>query len=307
MPMKRFLCWSSMLSVLALIAAPAFTADSDPLPIDAAVTIKRLPNGLKYYIRQNPKPENRAQLHLVVNAGSVLETEKQQGLAHFLEHMAFNGTKNFEKHELINFLERIGMQFGADLNAYTSFDETAYRLEIPMDKPEVLNKAFQVLEDWAHQITFDADEIEKERGIVVEEWRTGRGAQGRLLDKQIPIIFHESLYAQRLPIGKPASIQSVDRQEFLDFYKKWYRPDLMAVIAVGDFDPKKIETLIVDHFGKLKNPPDAPRRVVPPVPDHAGTLFSIETDPELSSTSIEIACKHPVSPEGTAADYRRDL
>ncbi|HTD65988.1 MAG TPA: insulinase family protein [Candidatus Limnocylindria bacterium] len=291
-----------LFTVVQLIAA-----DSDRLPVDPAVTTKRLPNGLTYYIRQNKKPENRAQFHLVVNAGSILETERQQGLAHFLEHMAFNGTKNFEKHELINFLERIGMQFGADLNASTSFDETDYRLEIPMDKPEAVAKAFQVLEDWAHQITFDAEEIEKERGIVIEEWRTGRGAQGRLRDKQFPVLFHRSLYADRLPIGTTNCIQTVTRNDFLDYYRKWYRPDLMAVVAVGDFDPKRIEALIIAHFGNLKNPPDAPKRPSPVVPDHAETLFSIETDPELSSTSVQIMCKHPVSPDGSAADYRRDL
>jgi zinc protease len=285
----------------------AFAADNERLPIDPAVTLKKLPNGLTYYIRANKKPENRAQFHLVVNAGSVLETEKQQGLAHFLEHMAFNGTKNFEKNEIINFLERLGMQFGADLNAYTSFDETAYRLEVPMDKPDVVKKAFQVLEDWAHNIEFDAKEIEKERGVVTEEWRTGRGAGGRLRDKQIPVLFHQSLYAQRLPIGTTNCIATVTRADFLDYYGKWYRPDLMAVVAVGDFDVKKIEALIVEHFGKLKNPPNAPKRPKPEVPDHEGTLFSIETDPELSSTSVQIACKHPLAPDGTASDYRRDL
>ena len=222
-----------------------------------------MPNGLTYYIRANKKPENRAQFHLVVNAGSILETEKQQGLAHFLEHMAFNGTKNFEKNEIINFLERTGMQFGADLNAYTSFDETAYRLEVPMDKPDVVKKAFQVLEDWAHNIKFDAKEIEKERGVVTEEWRTGRGAGGRLRDKQIPVLFHQSLYAERLPIGKTNCIATVTREDFLDYYTKWYRPDLMAVVAVGDFDAKKIEALIVEHFGRLKNPPNAPKRPRP--------------------------------------------
>ncbi len=282
-------------------------ADSEPLPIDPAVTLKKLPNGLTYYIRANKKPENRAQFHLVVNAGSILETEKTQGLAHFLEHMAFNGTKNFEKNEIINFLERTGMQFGADLNAYTSFDETAYRLEVPMDKPDVVKKAFQVLEDWAHNIEFDAKEIEKERGVVTEEWRTGRGAGGRLRDKQIPVLFHQSLYSKRLPIGETNDIATVARKDFLDFYRKWYRPDLMAVIAVGDFDVKKIEALVVEHFGKLKNPPNAPKRPKSEVPDHEGTLFSIETDPELSSTSIQIACKHPLAPDGSASDYRRDL
>ena len=294
-----------VLSVLT--CAPLFGADTDRLPIDKDVTVKRLPNGLTYYIRQNKKPENRAQFRLVVNAGSILETEQQRGLAHFIEHMAFNGTKNFQKNELVNFLERIGMTFGADLNAYTSFDETVYQLEIPMDKPDVLEKGLQILEDWAHDVTFDAKELEKERGVVVEEWRTGRGAQGRLRDKQFPVLFHESLYAERLPIGLTNILLTADRAEFLDFYHKWYRPDLMAVVAVGDFDPKNMEALIIKHFSGLKNPADAPRRPKPGVPDHAETLFSIETDPELSSTGIEIACKHPVSPEGTAADYRRDL
>ncbi len=305
--MKMLFRLVSFMALSALTALTISAADTNRLPIDPAVTVKTLPNGLTYYIRPNRKPENRAQFHLVVNAGSILETKEQQGLAHFLEHMAFNGTKNFEKHELINFLERIGMQFGADLNASTSFDETNYRLEIPMDKPETVAKAFQVLEDWAHQITFDANEIEKERGIVIEEWRTGRGAQGRLRDKQIPVLFHQSLYADRLPIGTTNCIQTVTRKDFLDFYQKWYRPDLMAVIAVGDFDPRKIEALIVEHFGKLKNPPNAPKRPSPVVPDHTETLFSIETDSELSSTSVQLMYKHPVSPDGTAADYRRDL
>ena len=300
----RRLC---LLSCFVLSALPGISADTDPLPIDPAVTLKKLPNGLTYYIRANKKPENRAQFHLVVNAGSILETEQQLGLAHFLEHMAFNGTKNFKKLEIVNFLERIGMRFGADLNASTSFDETAYRLEVPMDKPEVVKKALQVLEDWAHNISFEAEEIEKERGVVIEEWRTGRGASGRLRDKQIPVILHKSLYAERLPIGKTNTILSVTREDFLDFYTKWYRPDLMAVIAVGDFDVQAMESMIVEQFSKLKNPPNAPKRPEPVVPDHEATLFSIETDPELSSTSVQISCKHPLAPDGTAADYRRNL
>ena len=172
MPMTTSRTWGRAVALLALLTAPLFAADTDRLPIDKEVTVKKLPNGLTYYIRQNKKPENRAQFRLVVNAGSILETELQRGLAHFIEHMAFNGTKNFQKNELVNFLERIGMQFGADLNAYTSFDETVYQLEIPMDKPEVLEKGLQILEDWAHQVSFDAPELEKERGVVVEEWRT---------------------------------------------------------------------------------------------------------------------------------------
>ncbi len=301
--LRRFFVLGCVFSV----ALSGRAADTDRLPIDPDVIVKKLPNGLTYYIRANKKPENRAQFHLAVNAGSILETEKTQGLAHFLEHMAFNGTKNFAKHEIVDFLERTGMAFGADLNAYTSFDETAYRLEVPMDKPDVVKKAMQVLEDWAHNISFDADEIDKERGVVIEEWRTGRGAAGRLRDKQFPVLFHQSLYAERLPIGKTNSIATVTRADFLDFYRQWYRPDLMAVVAVGDFDVKQIEALVIEHFSKLKNPPNALKRPVATVPDHPGTLFSIETDPELSSTTVQIACKHPLSPDGTAADYRRDL
>src|ERR1051325_9818808 len=187
--MMTFPHWRLLILWLGGRAFPAFAADAERLPIDPDVTVKKLPNGLTYYIRQNKKPENRAQFHLVVNAGSILETEKQQGLAHFLEHMAFNGTKNFQKNEIVNFLERIGMSFGADLNAYTSFDETSYRLEVPTDKPEVVQKAMQVLEDWAHNITFDAQEIEKERGVVIEEWRTGRGAARPLPAQQNPRTF----------------------------------------------------------------------------------------------------------------------
>lgn len=279
----------------------------DPLPVDPKVIKKTLPNGLTYYVRENRKPENRAVFRLVVDAGSVLETDEERGLAHFLEHMAFNGTRNFEKQELVNFLERIGMRFGADLNAYTSFDETVYMLEVPMDDPEILDNTFLVLSDWAGGISFDQEEIEKERGVVIEEWRTRRGAQGRLQDKQIPVLFHNSKYAERLPIGMTNVIATVDRDAFVSFYKKWYRPELMAVIAVGDFDAEVIEQKIVDHFQSLENPENPPARSAPPVPDHDETLFSIETDPELSYTLLQIACKHPPGAEGSAADYRRGL
>lgn len=308
-PMKRspFLRWFCLILVTAIGALNVPAQDNQSLPVDPKITRKRLPNGFTYYIRENKKPENRAMFRLVVNAGSVLERENEQGLSHFLEHMAFNGTKNFEKQELVNFLERIGMQFGADLNAYTSFDETVYMLEIPMDDAEVVGKTFQILEDWAHQITFDSGEIQKERGVVIEEWRTGRDAQGRLQDKQIPVLFHDSLYADRLPIGKTNIIATVDRETFVNFYRRWYRPDLMALIAVGDFEAARIEELILKHFQHLENPEGAPERPKPVVPGHSETLFSIETDTELSYTLVQIACKHPPAPEATATDYRRSL
>ncbi|HEU4523138.1 MAG TPA: insulinase family protein, partial [Thermoanaerobaculia bacterium] len=179
----------------------AATSLSQPIPLDPAVRHGVLPNGLTYYIRVNEKPENRAELRLAVNAGSILESDEQRGLAHFVEHMAFNGTANFEKQELVNYIERIGMRFGPHLNAYTSFDETVYMLQIPTDDAAIVDTGFRILRDWATAISFDPAEIDKERGVVIEEWRLGRGASGRIRDKQFPVLFHGSQYAERLPIG----------------------------------------------------------------------------------------------------------
>ena len=176
---------------------------SSPIPVNPKVKIGKLANGVKYYIMKNKKPENRMELRLAVNAGSVLETDEQRGLAHFCEHMAFNGTKNFKKDELVKYLESVGVRFGNDLNAYTSFDETVYMLQIPTDKNELMDKGFQVLEDWAHNVSYDDEEIDKERGVIIEEWRLGKGASQRMRDKQFPIIFHNSKYAERMPIGVP--------------------------------------------------------------------------------------------------------
>jgi zinc protease len=158
-----------------------------------------------------------------VNAGSVLENNNQRGLAHFVEHMAFNGSKNFKKNELISYLESIGVKFGPELNAYTSFDETVYMLQVPTDQDEILSKAFLVLQDWAANLSFDPVEIEKERGVITEEWRLGRGANMRMLDKQLPIIFKDSRYAERLTIGDIDVITNFEHQTLIDFYKDWYR------------------------------------------------------------------------------------
>ncbi|MDH4196060.1 MAG: insulinase family protein, partial [Candidatus Aminicenantes bacterium] len=182
------------------------------LAIDPAVTSGQLDNGLRYFIRQNRRPENRADLRLVVNAGSVLEDDDQLGLAHFVEHMAFNGTEHFAKQELVHFMESIGMRFGPELNAFTSFDETVYILEVPTENPEVMKTAFQILEDWAHGLSFDPVEIDKERGVIVEEWRLRRGAYARMQDKQFPILFQGSRYARRLPIGEMKVIESFDHE-----------------------------------------------------------------------------------------------
>jgi zinc protease len=293
---------------IALASLLFVSADEPrPLTLDPQIHHGRLDNGLTYFIRQNRKPENRAALRLAVNAGSVLEQDDQRGLAHFLEHMAFNGTENFEKQQLVDFLEGIGMRFGPDLNAYTGFDETVYLLEVPLDDPAVFEKAFLVLRDWAAGLTLDPVEIDKERGVILEEWRLGRGAQQRVLDRQIPVLFHQSRYAERLPIGEPDIIKSAPREAFSRFYRQWYRPDLMAVAAVGDFDPAQVEQLIRKHFADLENPPDAPHRPAVPVADHAETLFSIETDPELAYTSVQIAYKRDALLQRFESDYRRML
>lgn len=277
------------------------------LPFDPNVTVGKLSNGVTYFIRKNSKPENRAELRLVVNAGSVLEDPDQLGLAHFVEHMAFNGTKNFQKQEIVNFLESIGMRFGADLNAYTSFDETVYMLQLPTEKADVVDKGIQILEDWAHNLSFDNEEIDKERGVVIEEWRLGRGAESRMRDKQIPIIYHDSRYAERLPIGKKNILESFDHETIRRFYRDWYRPELMAVIAVGDFDKAKIEQMIKKHFSNIpasKNPRPRERFTMP---GNSQTLFAIATDPEATRSSLSVTYKHESHKSVKVSDYRNDI
>ncbi|MGB5527054.1 MAG: pitrilysin family protein, partial [Gemmatimonadota bacterium] len=286
--------------------ANAFTADlGEDLPIDPAVTVGQLDNGLRYFIRANTRPEKRAELRLVVNAGSVLEDSDQLGLAHFLEHMAFNGTEHFEKQELIDYLQFIGMRFGADVNAYTSFDETVYMLTVPTDSTEIVETAFQILEDWAHGLAFDSTEVEKERGVVLEEWRLGQGAYSRIRDQQFPVLFQGSLYAERLPIGDPEVLETFDHATLKRFYSDWYRPDLMAVVAVGDFDPEWIQDLIHQHFAALEGPEVERPRPAVAVPGHEETLFSIATDPELTLSNVSVTWKLPVSEDATHGDYRR--
>jgi zinc protease len=311
--MAILICALCAATVLARAASPgdapagAGTDLEAALPLDPLVTAGELDNGLRYYIRANAEPKNRAQLWLAVDAGSVLEDDDQQGLAHFVEHMAFNGTEHFSKNELIHYMESIGMRFGPELNAYTNFDETIYMLEVPTDTTEIVETAFQILEDWAHLLSFDEEEIDKERGVVGEEWRLGRGAQARMLDKQLPVLFKNSRYAQRLTIGKKAVIDTCHYDTLRRFYRDWYRPDLMAVVAVGDFDPAWISGLVADHFSRIRVS-EAPReRKIYPVPDHQETLTSVATDPEAAYTTAAIIFKSAPATDVTIADYRRRL
>ena len=286
----------------------ARTAPLDQLaPISPALRIGEFANGLRYFILENQEPENRAELRLVVNVGSILEDDDQLGLAHFLEHMAFNGTENFEKQELIGFMESIGMRLGPGVNASTSFDETNYQLELPTDNAEYMSTAFQILEDWAHGLTLDPEEIDMERGVVIEEWRLGRGAASRLRDLQFPVIFNGSRYAERLPIGTLESLETFDHEALRRFYRDWYRPDLMAVIAVGDFDASEIESLTREHFEDLENPANAQERTVFDVPDHNETLFSIATDPEMPVTRVQVYHKMPLENDWTIGGYRQRI
>ncbi len=286
------------------------TAASDPdaavLPLWPEVKRGTLPNGLTYYILKHQKPEKRAFLWLAVNAGAVFEDDDQRGLAHFDEHMAFNGTKRFPKAAIVNYLEKIGMRFGADLNARTGFDDTVYQLEVPTDDQTFLAKGLDILRDWAGDVTYDPVEVDKERGVVKEEWRLGRGAEQRIFDKQAPVLFKGSRYAVRLPIGLPEIIDKAPRDKIAAFYKDWYRPDLMAVIAVGDFaDPAAIEQEIRTRFGDLKNPAHERPRTVAGVPKAEGTRVSIETDRELPATEVAVYNLLPHRPEASLRDYRR--
>ena len=278
---------------------------TQPMPVDPQITMGKFANGLRYYIRANKKPEKRAELRLVVKAGSILEDDDQQGLAHLVEHMAFNGTQHFPKQDLVSFIESLGMRFGADLNAYTSFDETVYMLTVPTDKPETMDRALLILEDWAHNVSFDQAEIDKERGVVMEEWRIRRGAGARMLDKTFPIIFKGSRYADRLPIGKPEIIQGGKPDRLKKFYTDWYRPDLMAVVAVGDFDKAAIEKLVTAHFASIPGSTAPRTRPTYGVPDHAGTVYAITSDKEQTTTSVELDAILPRRQEGSVGAYRQ--
>jgi zinc protease len=278
-----------------------------PIPFDPSVKRGVLPNGLTYFIKKNAKPEKRCELRLALNAGSMLENDDQQGLAHFVEHMCFNGTKNFKKSALVDFLESAGVKFGAHLNAYTSFDETVYMLQLPTDKEDIFMKGFQVLEDWAHNVSFEQEEIEKERGVVISERRGRLGAGERMRQQWWPVFYEGSRYKDRLPIGTLPVLEGFKHETLKDFYNKWYRPDLMAVCAVGDFDVDKVEAIIKEKFGSIPTKSNAPEHKLFEVPDHKGLRVAIASDAEAAQTSLQVFYKHPLSSMTTLDDYRKNM
>ncbi len=281
---------------------------SDPIPVGPQVKVGKLANGLTYYIQNNAMPAQKVELRLVVKAGSILEDDDQQGLAHFIEHMAFNGSTHFKKHELVSYLQSIGVKFGADLNAYTSFDETVYILPIPTDKKENIDTAFQVLEDWAGGATLNDADIDKERDIILEEARLGKGSSDRMNKVLLPKLFNGSKYAQRLPIGQEAIIKNFKYEALKRFYADWYRPDLMAVVVVGDVDPQAAETMIHAHFAGLKNPPKERARSYAPIAARSTSSGLVVTDKEAGSNALLI--RYPlqaIKRDVTLGDYRQKL
>ena len=291
----------------AQLAGPLAPAVGTPLAMDADVRTGTLANGLTYFVLENREPRGRAELRLAVNAGSALETEQQRGLAHFLEHMAFNGTARFPEGELVDYLEKTGTRFGPDLNAYTSFDETVYLLQVPTDSSDLFTTGLDVLSEWAGAIALTTEEIDKERGVVLEEWRLGRGASERIFQQQLPALLGGSRYERRLPIGEPEVLRTAPREPFAQFYRDWYRPDLMAVVVVGDVDGAETEQMIRERFADLANPAGAPERPRFAYPLPEAPRVAVATDAELTYTAVNVYYPREAVPTRTEETFRDDL
>ena len=284
--------------------------DGDAVPVDPEIRIGKLDNGMSYYIRQNHEPENRASFYIIQNVGALLENDNQNGLAHFLEHMAFNGTKHFPSREkgIISTLEKHGVAFGYNINAYTAFNETVYNLsDVPVDHPGLLDTCLLVLNDWSNYLLLTEEEIDAERGVITEEWRTRRTAQFRLNWQFIPVLFEGSKYAKRDIIGDLDIIQNFDYNTLRDFYHQWYRTDLQAIAVVGDFDPDVVEKKVIDLFSQIPAEEDPPERPFFDVPEHDNMRYVLATDREASQHSADLYIKHKaINPEDKNQDYLRE-
>ncbi len=286
-------------TMLLLVATFAATAQQNPpLPVDPEVRTGKLENGLTYYIRHNGQPENRADFYIAQKVGSMQEEDNQAGLAHFLEHMAFNGTKNYPGKAMLNYLQDNGIKFGTNINAYTSFDETVYYIsDIPTNNQNLVDSALLVLHDWSNAIALEEEELENERGVIREEWRTRGGAQQRLWDQLLPKMYPDSKYANRMPIGSIDVINNFKPEEIRAYYHKWYRPDLQGIIVVGDFDLDEMEQKVKALFSPIKLEEERAERVYYPVPDNKEPLVAVATDKEARSTQIMLFYKHDPLPE----------
>jgi zinc protease len=304
--MKQILATFAVLFVANFCFAQT-TDLNRPIPVDPKVKIGKLDNGLTYYIQKNSKPENRVELRLAVKAGSMQEDDSQVGLAHFTEHMAFNGSKHFPKNELVKYLQSIGMRFGGDLNAYTSFDETVYMLTIPTDNQEQLENGFLVLSDWASELLMESKEIDSERGVILEEWRGGLGANDRMRKKWFPVVFTNSRYSDRLPIGTEENLKTFKHETIRKFYKDWYRPNLQAVVVVGDINVDFAEAKIKELFGSKTNPENAPEKIMYPIGENKEPLFVQATDKEATTATILTVRKHKGREMNTLKDLRHEF
>ena len=296
-----------------VVGLAAIAQQMAPLPIDSKIRYGKLPNGLTYYIRHNAEPKGQAEFFIAQKVGSVLEEEPQRGLAHFLEHMAFNGTTNLPGKTMINYLETIGVKFGANLNAYTSFDETVYNMSnVPVSREGVIDTCLLVLHDWSSGIALQTEEIDKERGVIREEWRTGQGASMRMWETLLPEMYPDSRYGHRMPIGLIDVINNFKPDELRAYYKKWYRPDLQAVIVVGDVDVDRIAQKITTLFADIPAPVNPAERVYFPVPDNDEPIVSLASDEEASDVSVMLfykqcykQCKHSDSPTNSISTVKR--
>jgi len=269
-----------------------------PVPIDSKVVIGKLDNGMQYYIRSNSEPKERAEFYIVHNVGAILEDDDQDGLAHFAEHMAFNGTKNFPGKGILNYLESIGVKFGHNVNAFTGQDVTAYNLSnVPLFREGIIDSALLILHDWSSYIAFEGDEIDAERGVIREEWRTRRTADWRASQEKNKILFQGSKYAKRDVIGSIDVINNHKYETLRRFYRDWYRPDLQALIIVGDFDAKMMESKVKELFSQIPSREKQDPRPDFVVPKHKEILAGTFIDPEITRTMVEVYYKHPATPQ----------
>ena len=289
--------FTALLLLGSAVMASAQQPQMPPIPTDPNVRIGKLENGLTYYIRHNELPENRADFYIAQKVGSILEEDNQRGLAHFLEHMCFNGTTNFPGKGIINWLETIGVKFGVNLNAYTSIDETVYNIDnVPVIRDGIVDSCLLILHDWANDLTLAEAEIDNERGVIHEEWRTGQGAMMRMYEQALPKAFEGSKYGHRLPIGTIEVIDNFPYQALRDYYEKWYRPDQQGIVVVGDIDVDKVEAKIKEIFSPIQMPANAAERVYEKVPDNKEPIITIAKDKEQPTTMIYLWHKHPATP-----------
>jgi len=299
----------TILLLVAILSICNLTAQrlTDPINNDPNVKIGKLSNGLTYYIRENKKPENRAEFWLVVNAGSMQENEDQLGLAHFVEHMGFNGIKGWPGNKLTDELQKIGVSFGGGINAYTSFDETVYLLTMPTDNPKNVDMAMNILRSWSSDFLLDNKEIEEERGIIIEEYRGGLGADDRMRKKWFPVLFNNSRYAERLPIGTLEVLENFKPQTLKNFYHDWYRPDLQAIIVVGDINAAEIEKMIHAKFGKIKPKKNPREKIIYPIEPAKNPVAVVATDKEAGANVVMTARLFPHFVMKTVGDYRTKM